>query len=129
VRPTVKDLLSSLRTLDKKLLLETNAHPKSLNIKMQQTNIDGFFDRCVSSHQLELAKENPGFWGKLQNMEPYDPEKTILFDDSMPVLRQARSESIKHLYGIKKPDSQRPELDHTEFPLISDFSDIMPGQA
>lgn len=126
VRPNVESFLKKLRLLNKKLLLVTNAHPKSFNIKMNETGIDHLFHRCISSHQLELAKENSGFWEKLKLLEPYDPERTVLFDDSMPVLRQAQNEGIKYLYGIKKPDSQQPAVTHTEFPLINDFSDITP---
>ena len=51
----------------------------------------------------------------------------ILFDDSLPVLRRARREGIRHVYGIHKPDSRRPELDHDEFPLVEDFGDLLPG--
>lgn len=126
VRPNVESLLQQLLELDKKLLLVTNAHPVSFNIKMKQTGIDNLFHRCISSHQLALAKENSGFWEKLNNLEPYDPKSTLLFDDSMPVLRQAKSEGIKYLYGIKQPDSQQPAVTHTEFPLVNDFSDITP---
>lgn len=129
IRPNVERLLRELRFSDKRLVLVTNAHPKSLNIKMGQTGIDEFFHQCISSHQLNLAKENHGFWEQLQNLESYDPERTLLFDDSLPVLRQAQREGIKHLYGIKKPDSQRPNLDHDEFPLVEDFEHIMPSQA
>ncbi len=129
IRPNVERLLRELRFSDKRLVLVTNAHPKSLNIKMGQTGIDVFFHQCISSHQLNLAKENHGFWEQLQNLESYDPERTLLFDDSLPVLRQAQREGIKHLYGIKKPDSQRPNLDHDEFPLVEDFEHIMPSQA
>ncbi|MDD9894857.1 MAG: GMP/IMP nucleotidase [Gammaproteobacteria bacterium] len=128
IRPNVERLLRELRFSNKRLLLVTNAHPKSLSIKMGQTGIDEFFHQCISSHRLNLAKENHGFWEQLQNLESYDPERTLLFDDSLPVLRQAQREGIKHLYGIKKPDSQRPNVDHDEFPLIEDFEHIMPSQ-
>ena len=128
IRPNVEILLRELRSSDKKLLLITNAHPKSLKIKMNQTGIDQFFHLCLSSHQLKLAKENYGFWEQLQKVESYDPERTLLFDDSLPVLRQAQREGIQHLYGIKKPDSQRPEVEHDEFPLVEDFQIILPSR-
>ena len=95
---------------------------------MSQTGIDEFFHLCISSHQLKLAKENHGFWEQLQKVESYDPERTLLFDDSLPVLRQAQREGIRHLYGIKQPDSHRPEVEHDEFPLVEDFQQIMPSK-
>lgn len=126
VRPNVEKLLSQLRMTDKQVLLITNAHPSSLRIKMEHTGIDNFFHGCISSHSLSLAKEHHGFWEKLQQRFPYDPNKTLLFDDSLPVLRQAQKEGIKHLYAIQKPDSQRPPLNPGEFPQIVDFDHIMP---
>jgi len=129
VRPNVKGLLQRLKNSEKRLLLITNAHPSSLQIKMEHTGISHYFDQCISSHKLKLAKENHGFWRSLQNLEKYDPERTVLFDDSLAVLRQARREGIKHLFGIEKPDSKMPAVLIDEFPLIDDFSKIMPPQS
>jgi HAD superfamily hydrolase (TIGR01509 family) len=129
VRPNVEELLQKLELSEKRVLLVTNAHPSSLQIKMKHTGISHYFDQCISSHTLKQAKENPGFWGSLQSLEKYDPERTVLFDDSLPVLRQAQREGIKHLYGIEKPDSKRPAVLMDEFVQIADFSQIMPSQS
>lgn len=127
IRPNVEKMLERLRGCDKRILLITNAHPRSLEIKMEHTGIDSFFHDCISSHTLNLAKEHHGFWDKLQKHFPYDPAKTILFDDSLPVLRQAQREGIKHLYAIQTPDSKRPPLDAGEFTQVVDFEHIMPN--
>jgi HAD superfamily hydrolase (TIGR01509 family) len=127
VRPNVEKLLTQLRDCKKRILLITNAHPSSLEIKMTHTGIDRFFHDCISSHTLNLAKEHRGFWDQLQHHFPYDPAKTILFDDSLPVLRQAQREGLKHLYAIQKPDSKRPPLNAEEFPQVVDFEHIMPN--
>lgn len=129
VRPNVEKLLQELQHSNKRLLLITNAHPSSLQIKMDHTGIGDYFHKRISSHTLKLAKENHGFWEGLQEIQPYEPERTLLFDDSIPVLRQAKKEGIRHLYGIKQPDSQRPSLTQNEFPLIKDFNNIMPSQS
>ena len=128
VRPNVKTLLKQLQLSNKRLLLITNAHPASMQIKLRHTGIDVYFHQCISSHSLKLAKENHGFWKSLQQLEAYRPERTLLFDDSLPVLRQAKKEGIKHLYAIKQPDSQRPSLSPAEFPQVEDFGHIMPSQ-
>jgi HAD superfamily hydrolase (TIGR01509 family) len=127
IRENVFALLEKLQTLDKTVLLITNAHPGSLNLKLGHTNIAQYFDCIVSSHSLKLAKENHGFWSKLQEQEPYDPERTLLFDDSLPVLRQAAKEGIRHLYGIYQPDSQQQPQPTDEFPQIVDFKHILPS--
>lgn len=129
VRPNVEELLQELRLSEKRVLLITNAHPSSLQIKMEYTGISHYFDQCISSHTLRLAKENHGFWESLQSLEKYDPERTVLFDDSLPVLRQARREGIKHLFGIEKPDSKRPAVLMDEFPQVEDFAKIMLSQS
>lgn len=128
LRPNAEKLLQELQLGDKRLLLVTNAHPASMQIKMQHTGIGDYFHRRISSHSLKLAKEHHGFWKNLQQVEPYDPERTLLFDDSLSVLRQAKREGIKHLYAIKQPDSQQLSLKPAEFPQIEDFDHIMPSQ-
>ena len=86
IRPNALILLQELQLLGKRIILITNAHPISLNIKMKHTGLAVFFHQCISSHSLKLAKENSGFWEKLQSLEPYNPDRTVLFDDSLPVL-------------------------------------------
>ena len=128
IRPNVELFLSKLQKLNKRLLLVTNAHPKTLCIKVEHTGIFDCFERLISSHTLMLAKENPGFWKRLQSIEPYDPNRTILIDDSLPVLRQAKIEHLKFLWGIKTPDSQRKGQISCEFHLIDDFKHCFPTQ-
>jgi HAD superfamily hydrolase (TIGR01509 family) len=127
IRPNVEKLLRELQASTKRVLLITNAHPASLDLKMRHTGINEYFHQLISSHSLNLAKENHGFWESLQQLEHYDPERTILFDDSLPVLRQAKKEGIRHLYAIEKPDSQKPNLEENEFPQIRDFDHILPS--
>lgn len=128
IRPSVEDFLQELKQSEKRVILVTNAAPQSLALKMECTGISHYFHQCISSHELKLAKENRGFWKSLQSLESYDPERTILFDDSLPVLRQARREGIKHLFGIEKPDSQRDAVLLDEFPQIDDFRSILPSR-
>ncbi len=126
LRPNVERFLRALWYTGKRMLLITNAHPASLEIKMNNAEIAAYFHRCISAHQLRLAKESLGFWGKLRQLEPFDPARTILFDDSLPVLRRARAEGLGHVYGIRRPDSRGPAIDHHEFPLVEDFADLLP---
>ena len=126
-RPNAELFLSKLQNLDKRLLLVTNAHPKTLRIKAEHTGIFDCFEQLISSHTLELAKENPGFWKRLKTVEPYDRNRTILIDDSLPVLKQAKIEHLKYLWGIKTPDSEREDQISCEFPLIDDFKQCLPN--
>ncbi len=127
VRPHALDFVKQLRLSGKRLMLVTNAHPGSLELKMRHTGIAAHFDHTVSSHTLKLAKENAGFWGALRQQHDYDPERTLLIDDSLPVLRRAREEGIRHLLAIRQPDSQRAPLQPEEFTHVGHFTDIMAG--
>ena len=128
IRPYAEHLLGFLRQEKQRLLLVTNAHPFNLQLKLTETGIGEYFHNCISSHTLNLAKENQGFWGQLQKLEHYDPARTLLIDDNLSVLQQARREGIKHLYGISKPDSQKPDIRIEGFPQIEDFRQIIPNR-
>lgn len=126
LRPHVPELLTQLRAHQKKILLVTNAHPHSLALKMEHTGLANHFHATISSHTLGKAKEHDGFWHALRDSETYEPERTVLFDDNLHVLRRARDEGIRHLYAIEQPDSQRSPVASGEFPQIRHFRDIMP---
>lgn len=128
LRPNALAFMQQLRDSAKKVVLVTNAHPHSLELKMQHTGIAAHFDHRISSHSLRLAKENPGFWPALRGKVDFDPQRTLLIDDSLPVLRRAQAEGIAHLRAIAQPDSQRQALAQQEgFIQIDDFADIMTG--
>lgn len=128
LRPNALPLIMALRGQGKQVALVTNAHPDSLRLKMEHTGIAEHFDHRISSHDFGLAKENPGFWQALREQIPYEPRRTLLIDDSLPVLHQARAEGIAHLRAIRKPDSQRDALPAQDsFAQIDDFADIMTG--
>lgn len=129
VRPKVEPLLRRLHDHRKRVLLITNAHPDALALKLRETGIGTHFHAMVSSHQLRLAKENHGFWAALKSLEPYEPERTLLIDDSLPVLRQAEREGIRHLYAIHQPDSRQAPVAAAGFPQIVDFEHILPPLA
>jgi len=126
VHPHVTDFLDAVRRAGKRVALVTNAHGKSLALKMDRTRLGGHFDALICAHDLGLPKENVDFWGKLQTVEPFDRDHTLLVDDSLSVLRSARSYGIQYLLAVLKPDSKGPERDVNGFDAIRHFSDIMP---
>ena len=128
IHPHVVDFLESVRESGRRLLLVTNAHVKSLEIKMEQTQLAGHFDHIVVSHDLGFPKESHDFWEKLKHVEPYINASTLLVDDSLPVLRAAKEYGIQYLLAVRKPDTQQDERDVEEFNAIYHFSDIMPKQ-
>lgn len=126
VHPHVPDFLDALRQADKRVVLVTNAHMKSLQLKMDRTRLGGHFDRLICSHEFGMAKEEPGFWRDLQREEPFDPQRTLLVDDSLSVLRSAREFGLRWLLAVYQPDSKDARRDVGEFAAIESFADIMP---
>lgn len=126
VHPDVPEFLTAARAAGKRVVLVTNAHHKSLALKMQRTGLEVHFDAIHSSHSFGVAKEDPVFWDKLRQIEPFDPMHTLLADDSLPVLRSAATFGIRHLLAIRQPDTQLPPKDTAEFQAIARFSEVMP---
>ncbi|HGG59263.1 MAG TPA: GMP/IMP nucleotidase [Gammaproteobacteria bacterium] len=126
VHPRVEDFLAALKAAGKRRWLVTNAHGKSLGLKMRVTGLSPWFDRITCAHDLGLPKENPRFWGKLQTIEAFDPQRSLLIDDSPSVLRSARQYGIAHCYGIRRPDTRKPPVELDEFEVIDGFGQIMP---
>jgi 5'-nucleotidase len=126
VHPAVVDFLALLRRQNKRIVMATNAHHKSLTLKMAKTGLEPHFDAFVSSHALGVAKEQRGFWEKLQTIEPFDPARTLLVDDSLPVLDAAREFGIRHLLAIRTPDTKQPPKDTRDYPAIDSFAELLP---
>jgi len=126
VHPHVLEFLDQLRTSGKRVVLVTNAHGKSVDIKFERTRIGGHFDSVVCSHDLGLPKEHHGFWERLQEVEPFEPAATLLIDDSLPVLHSAKNYGIEHLLAIYQPDSKGPRKEVEPFDAIHHFTELMP---
>ncbi|UZE96556.1 GMP/IMP nucleotidase [Alkalimarinus alittae] len=120
-RPHVKTFLQELQDTHHRVVLVTNAHNHSLNLKLSITGLDHYVDAIVCSHDLKLPKENPEFWDKLQSIEAFDKRRTMLIDDSLAVLKSAQTYGIQHIYSIAQPDSQKPPRHNEEFPSIDRF--------
>lgn len=127
VLPHVIEFLQAVQKSSRKLLLVTNAHRESLDLKMDKTCLKHFFHQIMCSHDFGIPKEQQGFWVQLNRQQPFHKHKTLLVDDSMVVLESARVYGIKHLISVSKPDSQQAKREIKNFPAIEDFRELMPG--
>jgi putative hydrolase of the HAD superfamily len=91
---------------------------------MEKTELVDYFDSIITSHELGLAKEQDGFWEKLQAVNAYDPQKTLLIDDNHEVLECAERYGIRHLLAIHRPDSKGDEKSHDRYHLLKSFEEI-----
>ena len=127
VRPFAIEFLTQLHASHRDVVMVTNAHRKTLELKMANIDITGWFDRVVVSHDLNAPKEDQAFWHKLQALHPFDPARTLLIDDTERVLDSARDYGIAHLLTLLQPDSKGQKRLNTRFPGIHHFDEIMPG--
>ncbi len=127
VLPHVTDFLDLLGRAGRRRVLVTNAHQKSLALKMDRTQLHHRLDALISAHDIGLAKENPGFWDRVRERESFDPARALFIDDSLAVLRAARDYGIAHLLAIRHPDRQQAVRDIEEFPAIREFDEIIPA--
>ena len=125
-RPHVPDFLQALKHNGLRSVIVTNAHRKSLELKLEKTGLDRYVDRILVSHDFGLPKEDVGFWQQLRQQEPFDPQRTVLIDDSLSVLRSARDYGIAYLVSILQPDSQQAKREIDEFDAIHHFDEIKP---
>jgi putative hydrolase of the HAD superfamily len=128
VHEHVIGFLDAVRQADKRVVLVTNAHAKSLALKMECTCLESHFDALVCAHDLGYPKEDPRFWPELEKREPFSRERTLFVDDSLPVLRSAAGFGIRHLLAIRRPDSRGPLREVDEFPSVENFAGLWPGK-
>ncbi len=127
VLPHVTEFLEKIHQSSKKVYLVTNAHRDSLNLKMEKTCLQVFFDEIISSHDLGFAKEHPDFWRLLQQKQKFEKQTTLMVDDSLTVLKAARQFGIGNLVSVSRPDSQQPKKVITDYPAIEDFRELLIG--
>jgi HAD superfamily hydrolase (TIGR01509 family) len=126
VHPFVLEFLERLRNAGKTLALVTNAHQKSLMLKLNKTALHNHLDHIICAHEFGMPKENPLFWDSLKTRLPFDKGSTLLIDDSLPVLRSAKGYGIHWLLAILNPDSKTPPRMIDEFAAIESFRQILP---
>lgn len=126
VHPHVPEFLDRVRRLGKKAVLVTNAHGKSLALKMKRTRLGERLDGLVCAHDLGLPKEDPAFWNKLRGVVSFEKTRTLLVDDSLDVLESARRHGLRHLVCVVQPSSRRPARAVNDFRAIQSFQEIMP---
>jgi putative hydrolase of the HAD superfamily len=127
VHPSVVEFLEAVRASGRRIVLATNAHHKSVTLKMARTGLRPHFDAIVTSHELGVAKEDVGFWRKLAEVEPFEPQRALLVDDSLPVLDSARAYGIGHLRAVLQPDTRQGIKNTAAYAAIASFAELLPG--
>jgi GMP/IMP 5'-nucleotidase len=125
VHPFVVDFLKYCRELHKKIYLVTNAHSKTLDIKMRKTRLGSYFDSIICSQDIGLPKEDTSFWKNLETLLGFDSKRTLLADDNENVLQAAENYGIKILIYVARPSSRADTFYSERFPSIVYFNELI----
>ncbi len=126
VHPFVLDFLQQAKQHNKRIYLVTNAHRKTIQLKMRVTNLEGYFDDIITSHDYGIAKEDQGFWHKLDESINLDKARSVFFDDSVRVLQSAKKFGIGAVVAISKPSSKIENKSVEGFINIETFGHALP---
>ena len=113
--------IDALRASGREVILVTNAHPDSLSLKVEHTQLDNHIDQLISTHEFAATKESQVLWQNLQAKLAFNPQHTLFVDDSLSILKVAQEFGIKHLLAVSNPDSKQPIREISEFPSIQDY--------
>lgn len=127
MRSDVPEFLTALKNTGRQIVLVTNAHPDSLSLKIERTDLANYIEQLISTHEFGVTKESQALWQRLQHRLGFDVNRTLFVDDSLPILESAQQYGIKHLLAVANPDSQKPENDFAEFLAITDYRTLLPA--
>jgi putative hydrolase of the HAD superfamily len=125
IHPYVIDFLEFLAKSSKRVYLVTNAHSKTLGIKMKKTALNGYFDRIICAAEVGRPKEDASFWPGLKKIIPFSRETTMLAEDTEKVLHSAQTYGIKHLIYVARPSSRKGIKKSACFPSIVYFNELL----
>lgn len=126
VHPFALQFLDRVRSAGKRVYLVTNAHGKTLDLKMEKTSLAGKFHGIFTAHQLGAPKEDLRCWDSMREIIGFDPERTLLAEDTLAVLDTASRYGIRYLVHIANASSVRPPQTTDRYFSIETFREIMP---
>ncbi len=92
-----------------KLILITNAHRKTLNIKLGKYDISPYFDEMICAHELHYVKEDIQLWYMLKSKFKLNFEKTILVEDTINNINVALSAGVSSAVYVGDEDFKPSE--------------------
>ncbi len=124
VHPHVEDFLGRMLALKKKIYIATNAHDKVLAMKMEKTELGKYLTGTITSAEMGFPKEHREFWDRAERRLGFRKEATLFVDDTLAVLRSAKTYGIGYLVYKARGNSKVPPGTSDEFPTIMDFNEL-----
>ena len=119
--------LEALAKAGKQRILLTNAHPLSLALKLEHTELGDHLDILLSSHQFGVPKESPKFWQQVFSEYQLTPKRCLFVDDNEVILQAAKDAGVGYLLGVNNPDSQQPHKQFRYFDATADYLELLPA--
>jgi putative hydrolase of the HAD superfamily len=123
--PGAEEFLQKLGEHDVRVLLVTNSHRDTLDLKDEVTGLSEFFDAIYSSHDFGHAKERQEFWHVLQEREGFSRETTLFVDDNHAVLESADTYGVEMLVEIENPDTSEQKRKKSDYAGVSGVADLL----
>ncbi|WP_223670695.1 GMP/IMP nucleotidase [Kangiella shandongensis] len=125
LRPGTKEFLESVASLQKRIVLVTNAHPETLRVKLEQTALDQYFDELYSSHQFKQPKESSLFWQQLEQALKVSLKRCLFVDDTEAVLIRAQQSGVKFVVRVEQPDMSKPAKKNSSFNSVNQLTELL----
>lgn len=125
MREDTLPFLQALHDSGREVILLTNAHPDSLSLKIEKTQLDQHINTLISTHRYGVTKESQALWQALHQELGFDVRRTLFVDDSLTILQAAKDFGIGHLLAVENPDSQQQPRSIEQFPSTSDYRTML----
>lgn len=106
-----------------RLILITNAHRKTLNIKLEKYNLSPYFENMICAHELHYVKENIQLWYMLKSRFKLDYTKTLLIEDTINNIKVGLSAGISQAVYLGDEIYE----DSKKILKLSSINDIFPA--
>ncbi len=128
VHPYVEEFLSLLRKHKKRVVMATNAHYKTVALKMRKTKIGHYFDRIVTSIEVGCPKEHRPFWERTEKLLGFDRARVMFIDDTKDVLHAAKEFGVKYIIYKAFASTKEPPGNSNTFVTIHEFKELFPKE-
>lgn len=92
-------------------------------VKLEHTGLASHLDLLLSTHTFGYPKEEHRLWQAVAKETELDGHRTLLIDDSEPILDAAAQFGIRYCLGVTNPDSGQAEKRH---PALNDYRQLIP---
>ena len=106
-----------------RLILITNAHRKTLNIKLEKYDLNPYFEKMICAHELHYVKENIQLWYMLKSRFKLDYTKTLLIEDTINNIKVGLSAGISQAVYLGDEIYE----DSKKILKLSSINDIFPA--